>query len=71
MSYFAFVLSRGGLTQPVFVGQIKAKTAGEAFTAAAKRPEVKRFVGKQQTGDLVLRVYVAPTVEAARQQALA
>lgn len=66
MTYFAFIQSRGGLTQPAFVSPIKAASLGEAYAVANKRADVKRFVGRQQTGDLFLRIYAAANVEAAR-----
>jgi hypothetical protein len=66
MSFYAYIHSRGGLTCPVFVGQIKAKTQADAHQIALKNPAVRRFVGKQETGDLILKIHVAPDPESAR-----
>lgn len=66
MSFYAYIHSRGGLTCPVLVGEIKARTQADAYATALKNSAVRRFVGKQETGDLILKIHNAPNPEAAR-----
>lgn len=70
MSYHAFFHSRSGTTRPVYAASFAAKSAPEARQKAMSNPGIKKFCGNQQTGDLVLMIHEAPTVEMAKEFAL-
>lgn len=53
-TYKVYIETKDGTHKPILIGEFKADESGGAINAAMKLSAVKKILGAQQTGQLVL-----------------